>query len=177
VDRLQSGETVNLGVVRDGQRLDVEFPITSFPEFDCYRASYDHLPRYYVYAGLVFVPLCTGVVDALGKTIQTQIRYEHSSRAFAEPERMDSTVVLLRRLDHPVNVNMTWSGQAVVERVNDKRIRSLTDLVEAIESNLNEFHVFEFTYFGRFEVMRREDADRAHSEILERFGVVEDRRL
>jgi hypothetical protein len=177
VDRLQSGETLSLGVAREGQRLDVEFPIESFPEFDCYRASYDLLPRYYVYAGLVFAPLCSGVVNALGNTVQTQISYEYSSRAFAEPERLNRTVVLLRRLDHPVNVDWTWSGQTVVERVNDRRIRSLTDLVEAVESNRNEFHVFEFTYYGRFEVMRREDADRAHPEILERFGVVEDRRL
>ena len=130
-----------------------------------------------MYAGLVFAPLCNGVVEALGNTVQTQISYEYSSRAFAEPERLDSTVVLLRRLDHPVNVHMTWSGQAVVERVNDRRIRSLADLVEAVESNRNEFHLFEFTYFGRFEVMRREDADRVHSEILERFGVGQDRRL
>jgi hypothetical protein len=177
VDRLQSGETVSLGVVREGQRLDVEFPIVSFPEFDCYRASYDLLPRYYVYAGLVFAPLCSGVVNALGDTVQTQISYEYSSRAFAEPERLNRTVVLLRRLDHPVNVHMTWSGQAVLERVNDRRIRGLEDLVEAVESNREEFHVFEFSYFGRFEVMRREDADRAHPEILERFGIVEDRRL
>jgi S1-C subfamily serine protease len=177
VDRLQNGETVSLGVVREGQRLDVEFSIESFPDFDCYRASYDLLSRYYVYAGLVFVPLCSGVVTALGNTVQTQISYEYSSRAFAEPERLNNTVVLLRRLDHPVNVDMTWSGQAVLERVNDRRIRSLTDLVEAVESNHKEFHVFEFAYFGRFEVMRREDADRAHPEILERFGIVEDRRL
>jgi S1-C subfamily serine protease len=177
VDRLQSGETVSLGIVREGRRLDVEFPIESFPGLDCYRAPYDVLPRYYVYAGLVFVPLCSGVVDALGGTVQTQISYEYSSRAFADLERLNSTVVLLRRLDHPVNVHMTWSGQAVLERVNDRRIRSLTDLVEAVEGNRKEFHVFEFAYFGRFEVMRREDADRAHPEVLERFGVVEDRRL
>jgi hypothetical protein len=177
VDRLQSGETVSLGVVRGGRRLDIAFPIGSFPGLDCYRASYDMMARYYVYAGLVFVPLCSGVVNALGKTVQSQIRYEYSSRAFAEPERMKNTVVLLRRLDHPVNVRMTWSSQAVVERVNDRRIRSLTDLIEAVESNREEFHVFEFSYFGRFEVMRREDADRAHPEILERFGVGEDRRL
>jgi hypothetical protein len=177
VDRLQSGEAVSLGVVREGQRLDVEFPIESYAGLDCYRTPYDLLPRYYVYAGLVFAPLCNGVVSALGDTVQTQISYEYSSRAFADLDRLNNTVVLLRRLDHPVNVNMTWSSQAVLERVNDKRIRSLTDLVEAVESNRNEFHVFEFSYFGRFEVMRREDADRAHPEILERFGVVEDRRL
>jgi hypothetical protein len=177
VDRLQSGETMSLGIVREGQPLDVEFPIESFAGLDCYRAPYDLLPRYYVYAGLVFAPLCNGVVRALGDSIQTQISYEHSSRAFADLERLNSTVVLLRRLDHPVNVQMTWSSQAVVERVNDRPIRSLTDLVEAVESNREEFHVFEFSYFGRFEVMRREDADRAHPEILERFGVVEDRRL
>ena len=177
VDQLQSGETVSLGVVREGRRLDLAFPIESLAELDCYRAPYDELPRYYVYAGLVFVPLCSGVVAALGDSVQTQISYEYSSRAFAEPERLDNTVVLLRRLDHPVNVHMTWSGQAVLERVNDRPIRSLTDLVEAVESNREEFHVFEFAYFGRFEVMRREDADRAHPEILERFGVAEDRRL
>ena len=177
VDRLQSGETVSLGIVREGRRLDVEFPIESFSGLDCYRAPYDLLPRYYVYAGLVFAPLCQGVMGALGDTVQTQISYEYSSRAFADLERLNSSVVLLRRLDHPVNVRMTWSGQAVVERVNGRRIRKLADLVEAVESNRTEFHVFEFSYFGRFEVMRREDADRAHPEILERFGVVEDRRL
>jgi hypothetical protein len=117
------------------------------------------------------------VVGALGGTVQSQISYEYSSRAFAEPERMNSTVVLLRRLDHPVNVDMTWSSQAVVERVNDRPIRSLADLVEALESNRDPFHVFEFAYFGRFEVMRREAADRAHPEILERFGILGDRRL
>jgi hypothetical protein len=177
VDHLQSGEVVRLGIVREGQRLDVEFPIESFAGLDCYRAPYDLLPRYYVYAGLVFAPLCSGVMGALGDAVQSHVRYEYSSRAFAELDRLNSTVVLLRRLDHPVNVHMTWSNQAVVERVNDKRIRSLADLVEAVESNREEFHVFEFAYFGRFEVMRREDADRAHPEILERFGVVEDRRL
>jgi S1-C subfamily serine protease len=177
VDRLQKGERLSLGVVREGQRLDVEFPIESFAGLDCYRAPYDEQPRYYVYSGLVFVPLCRGAVDALGDSIQTQIRYEYASRAFAELDRLNSTVVLLRRLDHPVNVHMTWSSQAVVERVNDTPIRSLSDLVKAVESNRDEFHVFEFAYFGRFEVMRRDDADRAHPEILERFGVIEDRRL
>jgi len=177
VDRLQSGEIVNLGIIREGERLDVAFPIESFAGFDCYRAPYDLRPRYYVYAGLVFAPLCSGVVSALGDTVQSQIRYEYSSRAFTDLERLNNTVVLLRRLDHPVNIDMTWSSQTVVERVNDKPIRSLTDLVEAVEGNREEFHVFEFAYFGRFEVMRREDADRAHPEILERFGVVEDRRL
>ena len=177
IDRLQSGETIRLGIVREGQRLDVEFPIESYPGFDCYRAPYDLVPRYYVYAGLVFAPLCSGVIRSLGDTVQTQISYEYSSRAFSDLERLNNTVVLLRRLDHPVNVHMTWSSQAILEHVNGRRIRGLMDLVEALENNREEFHVFEFTYFGRFEVMRREDADRAHPEILERFGVVEDRSL
>ena len=177
IDRLQNGETISLGIVRDGQRLDLEFPIESFEGFDCYRVPYDLMPSYYVYAGLVFAPLCSGVMRALGDTVQSQISYEYSSRAFSDLERLTNTVVLLRRLDHPVNVHMTWSNQAVLERVNDKRIRNLTELIEAVENNREEFHVFEFSYFGRFEVMRREDADRAHPEILERFGVVGDRRL
>jgi S1-C subfamily serine protease len=177
IDRLQSGETIHLGIVREGRRLDIAFPIASYAGFDCYRTPYDLTPQYYIYAGLVFAPLCSGVMSGLGDTIQTQISYEYSSRAFSDLERLNNTVVLLRRLDHPINVHMTWSNQAIVERVNDRRIRNLTDLIEAVEGNREEFHVFEFTYYGRFEVLRREDADRAHPEILERFGVVEDRSL
>jgi len=70
-----------------------------------------------------------------------------------------------------------WT-QLEIDRCDPEQTAALqADLVEAVESNREEFHDFEFTYFGRFEVMRREDADRAHPEILERFGVVEDRRL
>jgi S1-C subfamily serine protease len=178
VDRRQSGQTVSFGVIREGRRLDIEVPLEPYPAASRYRIVHDELPRYYVYAGLVFVPLGRNVIEALGGSIQTHLMYEYLSRPMAEPERFElEPVILLRRLDHSVNADMSWHGQLVVERVNGRTIRGLSDLVEAVESNEEEFHLFEFAYFSRFAVMRREDANRAHAEILESYGVSGDRRL
>ena len=178
VDRLQSGESLSVRVLREGERLDAEIPLTPYPPLMRYRAVYDELPTYYVYAGLVFAPMTRNLLGALGDTMAPTLLYEYTSRSLAEPERLQrDMVVLLRRLDHPVNADMAWHAQLLVERVNGREITSLEDLVEAIETNAEEFHVFDFAYFGRFGVMRSEEADAVHAEILERYGVPEDRRL
>ena len=95
-----------------------------------------------------------------------------------EPERLLSeTVILLRRLDHSVNANLAFHENLVVERVNGRDIRSLEDVIEAIETQRDRFHVFEWAYYGRLGVLDREAADRAHPQVLERYGVTADRRL
>jgi S1-C subfamily serine protease len=178
VDRRQSGQAVSFGVFRQGRRLDLPVPLEPYPPLSRYRSAYDELPRYYVYAGLVFVPLSRNAIETLADGTHTHLAYEYMSRPMAEPERFErEPVILLRRLDHSVNAEIAWYRQLVVESVNGRTIHGLSDLVEAVEGNEEEFHVFEFAYFGRFGVMRREDADRAHAEILERYGVSEDRRL
>jgi hypothetical protein len=178
VDRRQSGQAVTFGVFRQDRRLDVEVPLKPYPPLSRYRTVYDELPRYYVYAGLVFVPLGRNAIETLGDATQTHLAYEYLSRPMAEPERFErEPVILLRRLDHTVNAEMAWYRQLIVESVNGRTIRALSDLIDAVEDNEEEFHLFEFAYFSRFGVMRREEADRAHAEILERYGVPEDRRL
>jgi hypothetical protein len=178
VDRVQSGKSLAVGVLRDGERLDLEIPLTPYAPFSRYRSLYDELPRYYVYAGLVFVPMVRDSISALGESPPLDIAYEFMSRSFSEPERMNrEPVMLMRRLDHPVNADMVWHRRLLVERVNGRPIDGLETLIEAIEGNEGEFHLLEFGYFGRFSVMRREEADRAHVEILERYGIAQDRRL
>ena len=178
VDRRLSGESLRVKVLRDGERIDLEIPLEPYPPLSRYRAEYDELPRYYVYGGLVFVPLERNSVASLGETRPATVLYEYMSRPFAELDRLErEMVILLHRLDHPVNADMAWHRDLVVDRVNGKTIGSLEELVEAVESNQEEFHLFEFAYFNRFGVMRREEADRAHQEILDRYGVPRDRRL
>jgi hypothetical protein len=72
---------------------------------------------------------------------------------------------------------MSWYLNLVVDRVNGRSIESLEELIEAIESNSESYHVFDFAYYGKLGVLDRQAAEDANEEILEIYGVPEDRRL
>ncbi|MBW1686150.1 MAG: trypsin-like peptidase domain-containing protein [Deltaproteobacteria bacterium] len=178
LDRAQAGETVELTLLREGQRLSVNVTMAPYPPFGRFRNPYDVLPRYYVYGGLVFVPLDAQLLQTVGDEMPRHLIHEAFFRSLEEPERVATeSVVLLRRLDHAVNADMAYHRNLVVARVNGRPIERLEDLIEAIETNREPFQVFDFAYYGRFGVLDREQADRAQAEILQRYGVPADRRL
>jgi S1-C subfamily serine protease len=177
-DRRQAGESVPFEILRDGERLQISIPMQVYPPFATYRRFYDRLPRYYVYAGLVFVPLNTEVVVALGENLPEHLLYELYFLPIEEPlDTRREPVVLLRRLDHAVNGYMSWYRDLVVDRVNGRPIESLEELIEAIENNEDSSHIFEFAYYGRLGVLDREASENANEEILEIYGISEDRNL
>lgn len=180
VDRRQIGEAVRLRVLRDGRRLDVDVKLRGFPWSRTLAHAYDRLPRYYVHAGLVFVPLELETLKVFGDdpgSIDKPLLHELFVRPLADPASMlDERIVLLRRLDDPVNADMAWYKNQVVAKINGRPIHSLEDVVAAIESNTGDYHVIEFEHFRRIAVVDRREAARAHGAILERYGVGKDRR-
>ncbi len=178
LDRRQAGESVPLEILRDGERHHISVPMKVYPPFTAYRRLYDQLPRYYVYAGLVFVPLNTEVIVSRSEDLPEHLLYELYFRPIEEPlDTRQESVVLLRRLDHAVNGSMSWYRDLVVDRVNGRPIESLEELIETIENNQDSSHVFEFAYYGRLGVLDREAAEKANEEILEIYGIAEDRNL
>lgn len=182
LDRHQVGGVARARVLRAGKRLELRIEMTSYAPLARYTNTFDALPRYYVYAGLVFVPFGREMMKTYGDNWMAKadmhLLYEFFHRFMDEPERMRrEPVVLLRRLDHPVNANMAWYRNLIVDKINGKTIDRLEDVIEAIETNQQVHHEFEFEYFGRFGVLEREAADRSHAEVLERYAVPVDRRL
>jgi len=182
VDRRQIGETLPVRILREGARKDLGIPLKGYPENLRYSNQYDRRPRYYVYAGLVFVPLDREMVKTFGddwmSDANSELVYELLFRPQGEPALLKKErVVLLRRLDSPVNANIPFFKNILVDKVNDKTIDSLEDLVRAIEENKAPYHVFEFGYFGRVAVLDRAAADKANAQILKDYGVAKDRNL
>jgi len=181
-DRVQVGESVELGVLRQGQRIRVSVPLRFFEPALASANRYDVAPRYFVYAGLLFMPLDLELLETAGEnwaaSADRGLVYEFVIRPMEDPAAMSrERVVLVRRLDDPVNAELSWYRNELVDRVNGKKIEKLQDLVDAIESNRGPYQVIEFQNFGRFGVLDRERSDRANQGILERYGVSKDRRL
>lgn len=181
-DRRQAGEPVTLRILREGAASDLAVPLKIYPPHRTLANTYDVLPRYFIYAGLVFVPLDKEMLKTFGDKWFIQGDKLLMDAFYMAPLRRPSLmlrerVVLMRKLDHPVNGGMAWFRNVLVERVNGKPIDRLEDLIAAVESNRDEFHVFEMTHLRRLSVLDRKEADEANATILERYGIQEDRRL
>jgi S1-C subfamily serine protease len=178
VDRYQHGETAELELLRDGQLGTVTVTVGGSPSRDRHKPRWDTHPRYYVYAGLVFVPLDKGVLSALGSSAPSTLLHEAYMRPFEDDDfDKQESVILLERLEHPVNVELAWFRRKVVDRINGRPIRNLADVIAAFGEGDSEAHVLEYAHYGQLGVLDRAAAEAAHAEILEQYGLSTDRRL
>jgi len=180
VDRHQIGETVSVRMLRKGERRTIEIPLRLHPDLEMHANLYDRMPSYFIFGGLVFVPLDNEMLKTYGRdwvsAADRRLIYEHLYRPLIDPPAPGyEPVVLLRRLDHPVNINIAWYRNQLVTAVNGRAIGGLQDLIEAIEASTDRWLVLEMGEPGRFIVIDRQAAANAGPEILKQYGVPKDR--
>jgi len=182
IDQKQMGDTVPLRIIRGSKRMEVSLQLNHYNPGESKAHLYDCRPNYYVYAGLVFVPLNreslksysdNWVVDAPQELI-----YESYYRPLIEHDFLDTPhVIQIRRLDAETNVEEARHLYRVIESVNGQPVGTLPELVDAFEGNTNAFHVIRFKYDNRITVLDREKSDAANQQILNRYAIPKDRRL
>lgn len=180
---IQNGEAVPMKIWRDGRELDISLPLYVYNKDRAEGNQHDVLPRYYVYGGLVFVPLNRDYLRTLGAgwgdpanaPLMHELFYRrHESPETARPE----PVVLASVLAHSVNANFGVRARALVDKINGIRIDKLEDVVRAFEANTSgEQHLVEFQPDHTIEAISKEGAAKANDEILQTYGVSKDRRL
>ena len=182
-DAVQAGESVRMELFRDGERVKVDLPVHVYTADRAEGTQYDLHPRYFVYAGLVFLPLSADYLAAISEGEQSALQHPHLHHAlhyrpYEQPEeRRQESVVLHRILPHPVNADLKLHEKSIVDRVNGMRIERLADLPRALDAEAGSFHVIEFLGGGRFAIIDREAAEAAHPEIASTYGLPLDRRL
>jgi S1-C subfamily serine protease len=179
---VQSGESVPMRVWRDGKELSVSLPVFYYEGDRNTGNQYGALPRYFVFGGLVFVPLSLDYMKTLGRNwndpVNADLLYELYYRRHEAPGTSRSEpIVLASLLADPVNVNFNNRGHVVVDTVNNIRIERLEDLIRAFESATNAFDLIEFLPNHSFDCLDRVDAEKANARILETYGIPQDRRL
>jgi S1-C subfamily serine protease len=179
IDMKSPGQGVRFGVWRDGQPATVEWKARRFPPWDRMRPS-RAAPRYYVYAGLLFVPL---TLDYLASTQVTSGRraallHELADRIWEERAGEDhEDVVLANVFPNPVNAQMLAGLPAIVERVNGQSIKQLSDVVHALEDAQTKRDVLELGPYQVVEALDHEQARAAQQSILSTYGIPHDRNL
>jgi S1-C subfamily serine protease len=179
---VQAGQSLPLEIWRDGQQMDVSLPVSAYEGDHAAGSQYDTLPRYLVYAGLVFTPLSLDYLRTLGRNTPEisigEMYYELYYRSFEEPSKTRSEpIVLASVLADSVNANLRIRGRALVDQINGVRIEKLEDVVRAFETSTNNFDELEFLPHHSFETLERSEVAKANSRILKTYGIANDRRL
>ena len=181
-DFKQVGESLSVKLIRKGKLLSVEIPLTGYHVGDMRANLYDCKPTYYIYAGMVFVPLNLEVLktysDQWLQKAPQELIYELYFRPLADHLAFDRPrVVQIRRLEHEVNAEESLFLYRLVGSVNDRPVRTLEDLAEAFEENQDDYHVIRFEQVDGITVLDRKEADAAHEEILKKYAIPKDKRL
>lgn len=170
VERKFDGEKVSFDMLRDGKPMHVEFPLQGTWPFRMQSNTYDEKPRYILYGGLLFQPLDRNFITSEGGT---DLRIRHTFDDFVESHlylEHPEIVLLSRVLADPVNKDCDGLHPGIVDSINGKKIRSLTDVSESFKTP-SRFDVINLLGTGEPIVLKREDALKANPDIMKRYGI------
>jgi S1-C subfamily serine protease len=170
VERKFDGETVELELLRDGQRKRIVFSLHGNCPFRMQSRSYDTKPRYLLHGGLLFQPLDRNFIEASGgEDLRIRKAFDDFVERHLYRERPE-IVVLSRALADPVNKDCDGLHPGVVYEINGKKIRSLADVAAAFDAPA-KFDVIRLEGNGVPIVLKREDVLRANPRIMQRYGI------
>ncbi|MGH1540011.1 MAG: S1C family serine protease [Arenicella sp.] len=142
IDQYQFDEDVEITLMRDGKDITVSIPPgNEFQSASLVRAErFGELPEYYIYGGVLFVPLNMNLIKRWGKKWRQkapidflQQRYKWTSK-----EREES-VVALTVLPAEVNLGYhNWSNW-IIDKVNGESIKNFAHLASVLHNNKQEY--------------------------------------
>ncbi len=169
------GERMRVRAWRDGAPFEADVTLAPLPRL-VPRTLGVGRPSFFVFGGLLFVPVTRGYLRTWGDDWMSEAPtdlvtlYESGVRT----ERMQEIVVLQKVLADEVNRGYHGMRDLRIVKCQDRRVRSLADLVRRVDRSREEFIRFE-TADGRSVVLDRAQAVERLPQVLERYGLPEDR--
>ena len=176
VERKFKGDKVKLEILRDRQPMTVTIELGPLWPYLMQGRSYDVLPRYVVYGGLLFQPLSLDLMHAYQPQdlrLRHYFDYYVSEQIYLEHPEL---IVLTNILPDPINTYLSPYRGGIVNTINDSKIRTLQDLAKAFEQPA-ERYVVRMIGDGPPLVLDRAQVEAARERISKRYNVVKEQNL
>lgn len=173
IDLKQIGDEMQLTVSRHGevhnlqlvaQRRQENYSLVRNEEFDA-------IPEYYIYGGILFVPLNMNLIKRWGPdwTRTAPVNLLHARSQWSSPQRRE-LVVALQVLAADVNLGYHDVRNWIVDTVNDEPVRDFYDFVRQLRDNQDPYVVFR-SDTGFQMVVDHDQAKASEDDILQRYRI------
>jgi S1-C subfamily serine protease len=179
VQQEQVGSHLKLRVLRDKQVLPLDIPINHSVDDNWLipLQQYDVLPTYYIYGGVVFVPLTQNLLQMWGKNWYNSAPKELVAQLNdnLRPDEPDEIVLALRILAADVNQGYQDEKYWQIESVDGQKVQNLRQMIQCVETGAtNEYVSFQSTAGGKM-ILNREKVQAEQSKILSTYRINNDR--
>jgi len=173
IDLAHVGEKISLTYVRDGQLLTAAVEAGEAQESYSLVAGqqYDQVPEYYIFGGVLFVPLNMNLIRRWGNdwARSAPVNLLQARNEWSSPDRRE-VVVALQVLASDVNLGYHDWRNWIVDNVNGEQVRDFQHFVRMLVDNKREHVVFS-NRNGYQMVINHEEATAAEAEILARYRI------
>ena len=142
VDRHHVGDKLPLRFARDGEIKTAEVELAAPPPSRSLvvNEQFDQRPRYYIYGGVVFVPLNMNLIKRWGNNWHNKapIEYLYARNQWSEQERRE-LVVALKILPAGVNLGYHDWKNWIIDSVNGHSVADFAEFAQLMESNQESF--------------------------------------
>lgn len=168
-----TGEEVVLEIIRDKKPKKLSVTMKNHRPLIPWR-EYDRKPQYYIFGGVVFVPMTINYIYRLWNAAgQRPAMLDRVLFEGATPGRRE-VIVLLQVLADETNKGYHDFSHTIVKSVEGKSVRDMQELVEVIEAVKDDF--IEILLDDRQKIVLKTGESRQASPlILERYGITSDR--
>jgi len=172
IDMHQIGENITFKILRNGQEQVISLPLDKpGKEYLLVKPNqYDKQPTYFIFGGLVFMPLNQDVIDSLDGTPARigALTYE------SPDEKRSEAVILTKVLPADINKDYHHDRSLLIEKVNGESIRDFKDFYQKIQSSTADYITLETSDHYQLVIDRKEAIER-QPKILAQYGVNADR--
>jgi len=176
VEQKQCGESVNIRLMRNGEKKEISIPLLKRRDPYIFRREYNQRPEYYICGGLVFSPLSMNLLTQSGKELnepskQHLLYYARFAKTDGLCSNQNQYVVLADRLAHRVNTYDDKFLYKTVSEINGIPIKQMSDLPRAFSCPSNNAHVIRFNESTSALVLDARAAQEADYEIKRKYYI------
>jgi len=131
------GDYINFKVIRHGKIINIKQQLHKVNNL-VKTKNFELLPSYYIYAGLVFIPLSTNYLDAWGRS-KPPIELMYLLNKGEITDKVVQIVVLSKVLADDFNIGFQSYSYEVVDKVGDVTVKNLKHFIKLIEECKDKF--------------------------------------
>ena len=165
------GDVLRYGVIRSGQKTTLEVKLAKFKRLIPYEQTADK-PRYFIYGGLVFIPLTVNYLMTWGeewwKEAPPGLIHEYFN---GQPSPERSEIVLLKSvLAHEVNAGYHELSDKIISKVNGQNAQDMNTLVKLLKTPKQGYTIIELED-GEMVVLDAKEVEKTGAELLKLYGI------